>query len=68
MSGIVGMRRATRHKPSIRQNDKSGQSVEDKAPTFDMKDVGGGQVWLRANQAVAWDTATKIMTLLKGPT
>lgn len=41
-------------------------SVEDKVPAFDMRDVGGGQVWLRVNQAVSWDVATQIMGLLKG--
>lgn len=31
-----------------------------------LKDIGGGQVWLKINQAVSWPTALKILELLNG--
>lgn len=37
----------------------------DKNPTFDMRDLGDGRVWLRVNQAIEWDVAMEIMKLLK---
>lgn len=35
-------------------------------PPLDVRDIGDGMVWLKVNQAVDWDTALKIMTLVKG--
>ncbi len=40
-------------------------SAADKAPSFDVRDLQDGNVWLRVNQAVPWDVALKIMVLLK---
>jgi len=35
-------------------------------PPLDVRDLGQGRAWLRVNQAVEWDTAVKVLTLLKG--
>ena len=36
-------------------------------PSFDMRDLGNGTAWLRVNQAVSWETALKIATMVKTP-
>ncbi len=40
-------------------------SAADKAPTFDVRGLDNGNVWLRVNQAVAWQVALDIMVILK---
>lgn len=39
--------------------------AQGKMPPMDLRDLGDGQVWLRINQAVSWETSIKIMELLK---
>jgi transcriptional regulator with XRE-family HTH domain len=36
------------------------------APPFEMKEIGGGNVYLRINQAVTWSVAASIVSILKG--
>lgn len=38
----------------------------DALPAIDVRDAGGGMVWLRVNQAIDWPRALKIMAILKG--
>lgn len=40
-------------------------SAADVAPSFDMRETSDGNVWLRVNQGVSWEVATKIMQMLK---
>lgn len=44
---------------------KSMPSIDNVIPAMDVRDVGKGLAWLRINQAVEWDTALKIMAMLK---
>lgn len=41
------------------------QSAGSETPPLDVRDIGGGRVWLKVNQTVEWDTALQIMNLLK---
>ena len=41
-------------------------AVSDGLSPLDVRDIGGGRVWLQINQAVDWPMALKIMSLLKG--
>ena len=52
-------------KPEEIMPSKGMPSVDDVIPAMDVRDVGKGLAWLRINQAVEWDTAIKIMQMLK---
>lgn len=41
-------------------------SVENDNPPLSVKELEGGRVWLRVNQAVDWEDALKILAILKG--
>mgnify|MGYP002683741061 CR=1 FL=1 len=41
-------------------------SAGENTPTFDARDLGDGNTWLRINQAVPWNAAIEIMRLVKG--
>ena len=45
---------------------RATQAVSDGLSPLDVRDIGGGRVWLQINQAVDWPKALKIMGLLKG--
>ena len=42
-----------------------GRTESNDSPV-DVRDIGGGQVWIRINQQTSWDKALKILELLKG--
>jgi hypothetical protein len=39
--------------------------VADELSPLDVRDIGGGRVWLQVNQAVDWDVALDIMRLVR---
>ena len=40
-------------------------NVESSNPALDVKDIGKGLAWLKINQAVDWDVAIEVMSLIK---
>lgn len=42
------------------------EAVAQQSAAADLRDIGGGKVWLRINQAVTWASALKILEVLKG--
>ena len=40
-------------------------SVDKTTPSFDMKEMEDGRVWLRINRSVDWSTAAEIMSLIR---
>jgi transcriptional regulator with XRE-family HTH domain len=52
-------------KPDALMPSNAMPSVDQVIPALDVRDVGKGLAWLRINQAVEWETALKIMQMLK---
>jgi transcriptional regulator with XRE-family HTH domain len=44
---------------------RATQAVADELSPLDVRDIGGGRVWLQVNQAVDWDVALDIMRLVR---
>lgn len=62
---LNAMARALGKEPAELLPKRLGRA-ESAASPIDVRDIGGGKVWLRINQQTSWDKALKILELLKG--
>lgn len=46
---------------------RGAPSNTDRFPTFAMRDMGNGEVWLQVNKSAPWDIAIEVAKLLNGP-
>ena len=62
---LIALAQALGVKPGDLLPTRGVPGVDPPPPPSDLKDLGHGRVWLRVNQETSWDTALKILSMLK---